>query len=199
MASVLVFDMGGVLYDFQGDRLVAEHSRRPRRWRREEVQQRWPELALGFETGTCSEAAFAEAILQHYDLALDSTTFLRAFRDAAVGFYDGALALLGELGARYSLLSLSNTNPLQWSKVLHDLGTGDPFRAHHPSHVSGFHKPDRRAFEALASTLPEGAECHFFDDRADNVAAAAALGWRARRVRGIAEARRVCSELGFLD
>ena len=43
MASVLVFDMGGVLYDFRGDRLVAETSRRSRRWRREEVQP-YPEL-----------------------------------------------------------------------------------------------------------------------------------------------------------
>ncbi len=198
MTYVLVFDMGGVLYDFQGDRLVAEHSRRPRRWRSEEVQQRWPELALAFETGACGEAAFAETILRHYDLALDAATFLGAFRDAAFGFYDGALPLLSELRLRHPLLSLSNTNPLQWAKVLGDLGAADPFQAHHPSHLSGFHKPDPRAFEALEATLPTGAECYFFDDRAQNVAAAAALGWHAHRVRGVAETRRACTELGLL-
>lgn len=198
MAPVLVFDMGGVLYDFQGDRLVAEHSRRRRRWRSEEVQQRWPELALAFETGACSEAAFADAILRHYELALDPAAFLDAFRDAAVGFYDGALPLLSELASRFPLLSLSNTNGLQWPKLLSDLGPNDPFRAHHPSHLSGFHKPDRRAFEALDATLPLDVECYFFDDRAQNVAAATAHGWRAQRVRGVAEARRACVEWGFL-
>ncbi len=198
MASVLVFDMGGVLYDFQGDRLIAEHSRRQRRWRSEEVQQHWAELSCEFETGACNEAVFAEAILRHYDLALDSAAFLAAFREAAAGFYDGALALMTELRARHTLLSLSNTNPVQWQKVLQDLGTDDPFHAHHPSHVSGFHKPDPRAFHALAATLPAQVERYFFDDRACNVQAATELGWQARRVRGVAEARRACFEFGLL-
>jgi HAD superfamily hydrolase (TIGR01509 family) len=198
MTRVLVFDMGGVLYDFQGDRLIAEHSRRKRRWRREEVQERWPELAHGFETGACSEATFAEAIVRHYDLRLSPVEFLTAFRIAAVGFYDGALDLMGELRARYPLLSLSNTNAVQWPKLLEDLGTADPFRSHHPSHVSGFHKPDPRAFESLARSLPPDVECYFFDDRAQNVRAAAELGWQTRRVRGITETRRACLELGLL-
>ncbi len=34
--------------------------------------------------------------------------------------------------------------------------------------------------------------------RAQNVEAAAELGWRARRVRGVAEARRACVELELL-
>ncbi|MET0795661.1 MAG: HAD-IA family hydrolase [Polyangiaceae bacterium] len=198
MARVLVFDMGGVLYDFQGDRLIAEHSRRKRRWRSEEVQERWPELAHDFETGASSEAMFAQTIVQHYELALDQTAFLEAFRDAAVGFYDGALELMSELRPRHPLLSLSNTNPVQWPKLLADLGASDPFRAHHPSHVSGFHKPDQRAFEALAASLPPEAECYFFDDRPQNVRAAVAHGWQARRVRGVAEARTACLELGLL-
>jgi HAD superfamily hydrolase (TIGR01509 family) len=198
MTRALVFDMGGVLYDFQGDRLIAEHSRRKRRWRSDEVQERWPELAHGFETGAHSEALFAEAIVQHYELELSPEQFLSAFRGAAAGFYVGALELMTELQGRHTLLSLSNTNSVQWPKVLEDLGANDPFQAHHPSHVSGFHKPDRRAFEALANSLPRGAQCYFFDDRARNVQAATELGWHARRVRGVEAARRACSELGLL-
>jgi len=49
--AVVVFDMGGVLYDFQGARLIARTSRRPRRWRSEEVRAHWPQLVRGFETG----------------------------------------------------------------------------------------------------------------------------------------------------
>jgi len=198
MASVLVFDMGGVLYDFQGDRLIAETSRRARRWRSEEVQERWVPLAHAFETGMSSEAEFTEAVVHGYDLTLSPAEFAERFRAAAFGFYEGALALIHELRARHRLLSLSNTNPLQWPKVLEDLGEADPFHGHFPSHVSGFHKPDPRAFAAVARTLADGSECHFFDDRALNVAAAKAAGWQARRVRGVAEARRACVELGLL-
>lgn len=198
MASVVVFDMGGVLYDFQGDRLIASTSRRARRWRSEEVQATWLPLVHGFETGACSEAAFAQAVVDAYDLELDAPAFLLAFRKAAVGFYDGAMSLLRELRQSHRLVSLSNTNPVQWPEALAGLAANDPFHAHFPSHLSGFHKPDRRAFEGVATSYAEGTRFCFLDDRTLNVSAAAALGWGARRVRGVAEARRACLELGLL-
>ena len=196
--GVVVFDMGGVLYDFQGDRLIARTSRRARRWRSEEVRAHWPQLVRGFETGVSSELSFAEAVVQHYQLSLTPLSFLAEFRSAAVGFYEGALSLVTELRERHRVLSLSNTNPAQWPKVLTDLGPADPFHAHHPSHLSGFHKPDPRAFEPISSGLAEGAECHFFDDRRENVDAASKLGWRAQRVRGVPEARAACRKAGLL-
>jgi glucose-1-phosphatase len=179
--SVIVFDMGGVLYDFQGDRLIARTSRRARRWRSDEVQEHWPELALGFETGKASDIEFAEAVVKRYDLTLTSAEFLVEFRSAAIGFYDGALELVMDLRERHRVLSLSNTNPAQWSKVLADLGATDPFHSHHPSHVIGFHKPDLRAFHAVSAQIASAGTCHFFDDRADNVDAAQRFGWRAQR------------------
>ena len=197
--AVVVFDMGGVLYDFQGARLIARTSRRPRRWRSEEVRAHWPQLVRGFETGASTEADFAEAVVQRFELALAPLEFLAEFRAAAVGFYDGALRLVEDLRERYQVLSLSNTNPTQWPKVLADLGSVDAFHAHHPSHLSGFHKPDPRAFGAIAGGLTKGTLCHFFDDRSENVNAANAFGWRARRVRGAAEARAACREAGLLD
>ncbi|HKO50707.1 MAG TPA: HAD family hydrolase [Polyangiaceae bacterium] len=196
--SVVVFDMGGVLYDFRGDRLIARTSRRPRRWRSEEVQAHWPTLSRGFETGCTDEADFAEAVVQKFDLMLAPSEFLAEFRSAAFGFYEGALHLVAELGKRQRVLSLSNTNPAQWPKVLADLGPVDPFHAHHPSHLSGFHKPDARAFAAISSVIALGAECHFFDDRTENVEAARQFGWRAERVRGVAEARLACQKAGLL-
>ncbi len=196
--SVVVFDMGGVLYDFQGTRLIACTSRRARRWRSEEVQALWPRLSRGFETGLSSEADFAQAIVQGFDLSLSPSEFLAEFRGAAVGFYEGALSLVAELGERHRVLSLSNVNPAQWSKVLADLGPTDPFHAHHPSHLSGSAKPDPRAFAAISSMLAIGTDCHFFDDRRENVDAARKFGWRAERVRGVAEARAACRRAGLL-
>jgi HAD superfamily hydrolase (TIGR01509 family) len=198
MDTVVIFDMGGVLYDFQGDRLIARTSRRARRWRSEEVQADWRPLACGFETGLASETDFAESVVKRYDLALGPLEFLAEFRSAAVGFFEGALGLVAELRERYSVFSLSNTNPVQWPKVLSDLGSIDPFHAHQPSHLSGFHKPDPRAFEAICALFPAGTEVHFFDDRSENVEAARKFGWRAERVRGVSEARAACREAGLL-
>ena len=197
MASVVVFDMGGVLYDFQGDQLIAQTSRRARRWRSEEVQRLWLPLVQRFETGACSEHEFGTKIVQAYDLTLDVPQFLHAFRAAAVGFYAGALELVRELAEQHRLVSLSNTNALQWPEVLAAMGEGDPFYAHHPSHLSGFHKPDPRAFEAVVSAHAAEHDYYFFDDRPQNVAAAHQLGWRAERVRGVQETRRACVELGL--
>ncbi len=135
MANVVVFDMGGVLYDFQGDRLIASASRRSRRWRSEEVQEIWVPLVHRFETGACSEAEFASEVVSSYDLT---------------------------------------------------------------SHLSGFHKPDRRAFEAISAAHDPGTRFFFLDDRTLNVSAATGVGWHARRARGVAEARRACVELGLL-
>lgn len=198
MERVLVFDMGGVLYDFRGDQLIAETSRRTRRWRSEEVQRHWLPLVHGFETGACDEAQFASDVVQAFDLTLSGPEFLNRFREAASGFLESALDLVRELRASHRLLSLSNTNAVQWPKLLEDLGADDPFLAHHPSHVSGFHKPDPRAYQAIARTLPGDCQPIFFDDRPKNVAAARACGWEAHCVRGPLAARRVCEELGLL-
>jgi putative hydrolase of the HAD superfamily len=196
LPSVLVFDMGGVLYDFQGARLIAQASRR--RLEHEEVRESWVPLVRRFETGNTSEAEFAADVVRTYDLELEPSAFVLAFRAAAVGFYDGALRLVGRLRERHTVLSLSNTNAVQWPVVLEGLGTEDPFHAHHPSHLSGFHKPDLRAFEVIARDHGATSRYYFFDDRAENVAAAATIGWHTRRVRGVEEAHRACLEFGLL-
>jgi putative hydrolase of the HAD superfamily len=195
--TVIVFDLGGVLYDFQGARLIVQSSRRPLAL--EEVRESWVPLVRRFETGACSELEFAASVVLTYDLGLDTAAFLAAFRSAAVGFYDGALDLVGQLRKRHTVLSLSNTNAVQWPVVLGGLGAEDPFHAHYPSHRSGFHKPDLRAFQAIAHDYDPTSRFYFFDDRAENVSAAAALGWHARHVRGVAEARGACVNLGLLD
>jgi len=198
MDSVVVFDMGGVLYDFQGAQLLARTSRRLRRWRSEEVREVWVPMVRGFETGVASEADFAEAIVRRFDLSLSPFEFLAAFRDAAAGFFDGALSLVAELREQHRVLSLSNTNHTQWPKVLADLGAEDPFHGHYPSHLSGFHKPDARAYQNISEQFSTGTRIHFFDDRSDNVSAAQKLGWRARQVRGVAETRAACRDAGLL-
>ena len=92
---VLVFDLGGVLFDFQGAALIANYSRH--HLSAAEVRQSWVPLVRSFETGNCNEAEVAQLAVRTYGLTLDQAAFLVRFREAAAGFYDGALALVATL------------------------------------------------------------------------------------------------------
>jgi len=162
------------------------------------VQAYWPALARAFETGCATEDDFAATVIERFELSLAPVEFLTEFQRAAVGFLDGALRLVAEIRVRHRVLSLSNTNPVQWRKVLADLGARDPFHDHHPSHLTGFHKPDPRVYELVSQRIAAPGPIHFFDDRLENVRAAQLFGWQAQRVRGVAEARAACARAGLL-
>jgi len=87
---------------------------------------------------------------------------------------------------------LSNTNHAHWVRLAPERAGGGArpeyrtpaaIRHLHASHLLGLHKPDPgiyRAFERVTGFA--GAGIVFFDDLAENVAAANAAGWRAFQV-----------------
>jgi putative hydrolase of the HAD superfamily len=82
--------------------------------------------------------------------------------------------------------------------VWETLGLKRHFDGMHHSAALGAAKPDpefyHRAHAKLPVTTPD--EVLFLDDRLDNVAAAAAFGWRARHYRGIEDLRAALTEVG---
>ncbi len=196
MTAVVVFDLGGVLFDCRGDALIAEHSRR--RLDREQVQATWIPLVRGHETGLVSAEDFASQVITEYDLDLRPEAFLAGFADAAAGFYDGALDLVADCAQQNTTASLSNIGSVQWPRVRAHLKAGDPFHAHHPSHEIGRHKPDPQAWAAVAGVHGAGRRYVFLDDRPENVASARAAGWEAHEVRGVAAARAALVASGII-
>ncbi|GDY14368.1 hypothetical protein LBMAG53_32460 [Planctomycetota bacterium] len=196
MTAVVVFDLGGVLYDFRGDALIAGHSRR--RLDREQVQATWIPLVRGHESGQVSAEDFAALVIAEYDLTLTPEAFLVAFAEAAAGFYEGALDLVADCARRHTTASLSNIGCIQWTRVRAHLQPIDPFHAHHPSHEIGRHKPDPQAWAAVADVHGAGRRYLFLDDRPENVASARAAGWEAHQVRGVAAARAALVASGVL-
>lgn len=107
-----------------------------------------------------------------------------AVHDAWIlGEYDGVPGLLREIaGAGHGTACLSNTNAPHWSQL-----ERMPFFGHldhrHASHLMRLEKPDPRIFEAFERAVGRrGAEIAYFDDLADNCAAARAAGWRVQQV-----------------
>lgn len=198
MRTVGVFDVGGVLYEFAGRRLLEEHSALPGELKDSRLAE-WASLPFvrAFETGHGTVEAFAESVVQYYRLRVDAAAFVAAFQRAAVGFYPGAIRLV--TASRFDhKITLSNTNPLQWPRVLSDLPQRDPFDLHFPSHLTGHHKPSPAAYQRVLAAFSD-AECTFFDDRAANVEAASRAGMRAYLVSGPDELASRLSEIGVLD
>ncbi|MBS0198400.1 MAG: HAD-IA family hydrolase [Planctomycetes bacterium] len=137
--------------------------------------------------------------------AIDPERFFAALSDANRGLYsveelkrlhhswlldeyEGVDAIIGRLtrtpGVDTALLS--NTNHAHWERHLPkadgsppDYPTALMLKHRHASHLMGLAKPDPaiyREFEKLVGY--RGDEILFFDDLADNIAAAGTLGWR---------------------
>jgi putative hydrolase of the HAD superfamily len=97
-------------------------------------------------------------------------------------------SLLGELSST-RLWALSNYSA--WIELMRQrLDLDRYFEGYVVSCVTGYRKPDPRAYEALLrrANLAPG-HCLFVDDRQENVAAALRLGMQALVFRGVADLR----------
>lgn len=106
-------------------------------------------------------------------------------------YLEGMESMLRELAATgpTKLWALSNYSP--WLELLRQrLDLDRYFDDYVVSCVTGFRKPDPRAYEALLSRVKLAPElCLFVDDRQENVTAALRLGMQALLFRGAADLR----------
>jgi len=191
---VLLFDLGGVVVESTG---LATLERLLPQLCREEIQSRWlgSKAVSGFESGVISQEAFARAFLAEWPLPMTPAQFLEEFSTWVRGFLPGARELLAGLRGRHRIACLSNTNSAHWARLE---GIEEVFDVCIASHLTGFLKPDREAYEDALRRLGAGAgEVCFFDDLPGNVAAARALGMQAFQVRGVAETASALKILGI--
>ncbi len=144
---------------------------------------------LEYECGRMSTAAFMQ---QTSDvLGSEPSAIAAVFCARIAGPYPGTAALLDRLEAAGIVTGcLSNTNALHWALMLGVFGDDAPARIplerlHHrfASQDLGVAKPQAAIYEAAENLLQlPGPQIAFFDDRADNVAGAAARGWQVRQV-----------------
>ncbi len=179
--TTLLFDLGGVLIELGSLAPILETSEQSS----ETVWENWlhnPHVRE-FESGQCSEQAFARAMIHDLSLSLDESTFLEHFRAWPVGVYAGADQLLAKLSQRYQTVCLSNTNQTHFDDFLSKQSLLDHFEIGFFSHQTGRLKPDPVAFEQVIEhlSLPPG-EILFFDDNPHNVKAARDIGLQAEAV-----------------
>lgn len=196
--KALLFDLGGVLVDFDGinplirlsqGRLDAEGARRF--W----LESRW---VKAFETGGCNRDEFARGVVSDAGFDITPEEFLLQFASWEKGCFPGSRELLQSLRGKITLACLSNNNELHW-EILHDrFDLASRFDHVFLSFAIGFVKPDPRIYlHALTSlALPPG-DVVFFDDNPECVRGAEAVGIRALQVKGPSDIRAVLSDLGL--
>lgn len=195
----LLFDLGGVLMDWAGPRELPAHLAAP-----PDADLRLKMAACAatdaFERGDISPEVFAERFVRDWQVRLAPAEFLARYVAWLRGLYPGAEDLLAQLGTRYKLACLSNTNAAHWEQSEAMRWLQQRLDVALSSHELKLRKPQPEIFAAALARL--GCAPHeiaYFDDLPANVAAARAAGFDAHHVDGFAALRRRIGQLGLLD
>jgi glucose-1-phosphatase len=196
--EIVLFDLGGVLVNFRG---VTQMGKFAGITDPEELWERWLSCrwVRSFESGRCSELAFATGVVDDWQLKMSPAAYLEEFRSWPTGVLPGAEELVGEVKSRVPVSCFSNTNTLHW-QYAQTWPLMSLFDHTFLSFEMGMLKPDRDAFEHVSTALdvPCG-RILFLDDNQLNIDAALELGFFAVRVAGVDEARRALALNDVID
>jgi len=184
----LVFDLGGVIVKLRGTPVSEAWFDPP--ISEEAIWKRWltSDAPRAFESGQMDASAFAQAVVNEFELSVSADEYLDYFKTLPESVFDGAIECLQSLRRNYTTACFSNSNVLHWDGKLNDMGLRDCFDHHFASHLMGVVKPDRKGFEYLIEQLGvEPSQIGFFDDNQLNIDAAVQLGIQAHRVVGFDE------------
>ena len=180
-SRVILFDLGGVLIENAGEEGL--RAILPYDLDHEQIWARWlaSSAVRQFECGRIAPEEFAALFIEEWRLELGPSDFLQAFAAWPRGLFGGAENLVRELRVRYRVGCLSNNNAVHWAKFPQ---LQEMFDLQFASHLTGFIKPDRAAFEHVLLELEVAADqVYFLDDLPQNVAAARAVGINAIHVK----------------
>jgi len=197
---VLLFDVGGVLVEVSGVPTMLGWM--GNRVSPDELWRMWlsSPVVRAFETGRITPEVFAPQLIAEMGLPVGPVTLLEEFTRFTQGLLPGALELVGRVPRRYTRATLSNSNSLQWPRLMKDMQLAEAFDHHFASHLMGRIKPDEEVFHHVTRSLHcAPGEILFLDDNHLNVEAAKRVGMKAAQVQGVAAAERALVEAGVFE
>ena len=201
VASVLLFDLGGVLIHTRGFESIKEllaASGQPEVGDGQSLRDRWlgSPSVRDFELGRLTAQEFAARFVQEWALPITPEAFLEDLTGWIERPYPGAEELLATLRRGYRVCCFSNCNELHWEMMASFLRN---FDLSFSSHLLGCIKPDEEAFRAVLGLLEVApGAVRFLDDSRANVVGAQKVGIKGFLVHGPEEARRVLQQEGLL-
>ena len=177
----ILFDLGGVLFPLSVPATIealaaATHTT-------EQQLDKWlkhNDLGVRYETGRCTTREFLDGLNEVCGSNLDMETFTRCWNAMILSYPGHYTAILENLRQKgYNLYILSNINDLhvqyveqlaQWPENL--------FVKKYYSNEIHFAKPSRECYEyVISDSKIDPAETLYIDDRADNAAMGAEMGF----------------------
>lgn len=200
--QALLFDLGGVLIDIDFDRALQAwqaHSKLPA----DELRRRFTFDAAyrQHERGEIDGVAYFAHLAARLELDADTAHIAEGWNAIFVGEIAQTHDWLRAAATRLPCHAFSNTNAVHmqaWTASFPAMV--GLFGKVFVSHEMGCRKPERRGFDHIVHTLGVPApNILFFDDLAENVAAAIDAGLQAVQVRSPADVGRALRAHGLVD
>ncbi|HET9094372.1 MAG TPA: HAD family phosphatase [Solirubrobacteraceae bacterium] len=195
---IVLFDIGGVLARFRGLEVLRELTGARSEL---DVAARWlmSPWVRRFESGGCTDEAFAAGIIDEWQFPYTAAEFLELFPGWLDEPFEGAERMVRATSERVGVGCLSNTNALQWRTKISHWAMAECFTHRFLSFELGAVKPDRVIYERVIGRLPAPPDrVLFLDDNPLNVEGARAAGLRAEQTDGVAGARAALARHGVL-
>jgi FMN phosphatase YigB (HAD superfamily) len=200
MAPDFIFDLGKVLVDFDYTIAAQKIAARSRKAPADlHAFLGSSPLLLHYESGLLTRQTFFAAVRDAIDFHGDLEEFGSYFADIFTEI-PGTVALHAELRRRgFRTFIFSNTNDLAIEHVRRNFSFFKNFDGYVFSYEVGGMKPQPKIYEAMeAMTGRRGADLIYLDDRAENVEAGAARGWRAILHESPEKTRQALAALGVI-
>lgn len=192
--EALLFDLGGVVLEVDFARMFA-------RWAQHAGQEpaairarfSFDESYARHERGEISASEYFSSLRASLGIDLSDAQFADGWTRIYVGVIPGVPDLLRSLAARIPLYAFTNSNPTHMSVCAPTFAeTLEHFRRVFVSSDLGVRKPEPEAFARIATAIGVPLDrILFFDDTADNVRGALAVGMQAVHIdaaHGVADA-----------
>ena len=198
-ADALLFDLGRVVLDIDFSKALAcwagHAGCTP-----SDIAARWAidESYYHHERGTISDEAFFEGLRRSLGIAISDEQFLDGWNAIFAGEMDGIAPLLERAAKHFPLYVYSNTNRAHVAHFTRiHAHTLKPFRELFYSSSIGMRKPEPAAFDHVVKAMGVPASrVVFFDDLAENVESARALGIKAVQVKSSRDVADALTALG---
>ena len=140
-------------------------------------------LVSAHQRGILTHEDFCKGVSELTAGLVSTQDVARIHKSVIVGAYDGAEQLLQDMKVRgISTACLSNTNHQHW-EIMREISAFTAIQHRHASHLFQLEKPNQAIFRAFESaTQARPVDILYFDDLAENIAAATHAGWSAELI-----------------
>ena len=181
----IIFDLGGVIINIRFQLALDAFQKLSKSGKVLEFTQRQQSgLFDAYETGRISDAEFRAGLREQYYIEATDAEIDEAWNALLLDIPEERIHLLRELGNKYRLFLLSNTNAIhlvRFNQIVAESFTipdlDSLFEKTYYSHLIGQRKPDAVVFEQiLAENNLEAAETLFVDDSIQHIEGANTVG-----------------------